>query len=411
MTDKTLDAAIASGKTYGRLDTMHALYSTLRRDAPVRWMAPDGYRPFWSVTRHADLVEVERQPALFLNEPRSRLVSIDFETKVRELMAGKKHLVQSMHMMDGDKHKAYRNITAHWFNPRTLKGLEERISLLAREAVDSMAQAGDTCDFYKDIAVWYPLKVIMLILGLPHDDAPRLQRITKSYFGGDDPEQQQGSDVIAAAAAFREYFAGVSQDRRAHPRDDVATLIANAVIDGEPISDYLASSYYIALAGAGHDTTSASAAGGVLAFIENPQQWRKLQAEPALLAPATEEIIRWVSPIKHFFRTAGQDYVLRGQNIRAGDALMMCYPSANRDEEVFADPFAFRIDRSPNRHVGFGFGVHMCLGQMLAKFEMQILFKELLARVDRFELAGDPAWVETSFVGGLKRLPVRVVMK
>lgn len=409
--DKNIDNAIASGKVYANLDEKYALFARLRREDPVHWTEPDGYRPFWTVTRHADIIDIERQNERFLNEPRSRLVSIEFEGRVKELMQGRPHLVQSMHSMDGDRHRAYRQITAAWFMPKQMKLLEERVAKLARETVDELQAKGPDCDFYKEIAVWYPLKVIMLILGLPDSDAPHLQRLTSAYFGGSDPEQQQGGDVIAAAQAFREYFDVVRTARRSHPTDDVASLIANAVVEGQPIEPYLASSYYIALAGAGHDTTSASIAGGVLALIENPEEWRKLKENPALLGSAIEEIIRWVAPINHFFRTAAQDCEIQGRQIKAGDNLMMVYPSGNRDEDAFDTPSAFRIDRQPNRHLAFGFGTHMCLGMMLAKFEMQILFRELLSRVKTFELNGTPAWVETTFVGGLKRLPVSVTLE
>jgi cytochrome P450 len=406
-----IDNAIASGKVYSNPDEKHALFAQLRRDDPIHWTEPEGYRPFWTVSKHADIINIERQSDRFLNEPRSRLVSIEFEKRVEKLMGGRPLLVQSMHSMDGDKHKAYRQITASWFMPKQVKLLEERISILARETVDDLQAKGPDCDFYKEIAVWYPLKVIMLILGLPDGDAPHLQRLTSAYFGGSDPEKQKGGDVIAAAQAFREYFDVVSAERRAHPTDDVASLIANAVVEGKPIEAYLASSYYIALAGAGHDTTSASTAGGVLAFIQNPDQWKKLQESPELVGTAVDEMIRWVSPINHFFRTAAQDCEVQGRTIKAGQNLMMVYPSGNRDEEAFDSPSSFRIDRQLNRHLGFGFGVHMCLGMILAKLEMQILFRELLSRVSRFELDGTPAWVETTFVGGLKSLPIRVKMK
>ncbi len=411
MQDKSIDNAIASGKTYGDPAVKDALFKRLREEDPVRWTEPDGFRPFWTVTKHADVLSIERQNDRFINEPRERLNSIEFETRVKELMQGRKHLVQSMHAMDGDKHKMYRQITAAWFMPKQLRSLEERITALTAQAIENLREHGPELDFKRDIAVWYPLKVIMLILGLPDSDAPHLQNLTSSYFGGDDPEMLKGGDVIGAAQAFRAYFDVIAAQRRAQPSDDVASLIANAVVDGRPIEQYESSSYYIALAAAGHDTTSACIAGGLLALIENPDQWRRLQDNPDLMPSAVEEMLRWVTPINHFFRNAVEDCEIRGRRIKAGDALMMVYPSANRDEEAFADPYEFRIDRSPNKQVAFGYGVHMCLGMMLAKLEMQIFFRELLKRVDHFELTGSPAWVETSFVGGLKRLPVRVKFK
>jgi cytochrome P450 len=409
--DQAIDNAFVDGKTYADFDTGHELYTRLRKEDPVHWTEPDGFRPFWMVTRHADVVEVERQHELFLNAPRQRLLSIEFETRVKEAMAGKPNLTKSMHLFDGEEHKAYRQITANWFMPRQIQQLEQRLGALAAAAVDGLAARGPACDFYKDIAVWYPLRVIMLILGLPDEDAPLLQRLTSSVFGGSDPQMQTAGDAIEATRQFRKYFDAVAADRRANPRDDVASLIANGTVLGRAMEEYESSSYYIALATAGHDTTSASTAGGLLALIQSPDEWRKLQQNPALLDTAIDEMIRWVSPIKHFFRTAAQDYELRGRRIRAGDHLMMVYPSANRDDEVFDQPFSFRVDRKPNRHLGFGYGVHMCLGMMLAKFEMRILFKELLSRVERFELDGTPKWVETHFIGGLKQMPVRFTMK
>lgn len=412
MIDQALDNAIADGKTYGNPDDQHALFTRLRQEDPVHWSEPEGYRPFWTVSKHADIMEIERQQDLFTNAPRSKLFSIEFEDKVRSLMEGNSNLVRGLPQMDGMEHRTYRQITQAWFLPKQIKQLEERITQLAQRTVADLEQrSGETFDFYTELAAWYPLRVIMLILGLPESDEAELLRITNAYFGGSDPEMQKGSDLFQATRDFIRYFDGVSENRRAHPTDDVASVIANSVIDGKPIGHHEASSYYIALAAAGHDTTGGTAASGLLALIQHPDQWRRLQAEPDLIPSAVDEFVRWASPAKHFMRTAKQDYVLRGKNIKRGEALLMAYPSGNRDEDVFDEPFAFRIDRSPNRHLGFGFGAHMCLGMMLAKMELQILFRQLLPRVHRFELAGEPAWVQTSFVGGVKRLPVRVTMR
>ncbi len=411
MIDRALDNAFASGKTYGDFVTGHAVYQRLRREDPVHWTEPDGFRPFWAVTKHADVIEVERQQDLFLNAPRQRLLSIEFETRVKEAMAGKPNLTKSMHLFDGAEHKAYRDITAQWFMPRQIQSLEASITALAKSAIDDLQARGTGCDFYKDVAVWYPLRVILLMLGLPEKDAPLLQSLTSSVFGGSDPEMQTAGDAIEATRRFRDYFDTVAADRRQNPKDDVASLIANATIFGRPIEQYESSSYYIALSTAGHDTTSATVAGGMLALMQNPDQWRALKANPALIDSAIDEMLRWVTPIKGFFRTAARDCELRGRAIKAGDNLLMVFPSANRDEDAFVDPYAFRIDRKPNRHQAFGHGVHMCLGMMLAKFEMRILLRELLARVHSFDLDGEPKWVESPFIGGLKQLPVRFTME
>jgi cytochrome P450 len=411
MIDRALDNAIASNKSYGNLDVQHALFRRLRAEDPLHWTEPDGFRPFWTVSRHADVMEVERQSDRFLGGPRSKLFSIEFEQTIKQLMQGRPHLVKGLPQMDGDEHHQFRQLTQAWFQPKGVKQLESRITELARRTVDELLATAPRCDFYEHIAVWYPLRVIMLILGLPGDDEARLLRITQAYFGGGDPDVQKGSDLVRATQDYVAYFDGVADERRRHPTDDVASLVAHSQIDGRPIGHYEASSYYIQLASAGHDTVSSTIAGGLLELIRNPDEWRKLQADPGLVPLAVEEMVRWVSPVKHFFRTAREDSVLRGQAIQAGQNLLLSYPSANRDEAVFDDPYVFRVDRSPNKHVGFGYGAHVCLGMFLAKMELQILFREILQRVDAFELDGEPAWVETSFVGGLKRLPVRFRLK
>lgn len=410
MQDKDLDNAIASGRTYGNPDTQHALFSTLRREDAVHWTQPDGFRPFWAVTKAADIMEVERQQELFINAPRAKLLPIEWEQRVREITGGRPVLVRSLPQMDGAEHKVYRQLTQAWFQPKQVKSIEGQITQFAKRSVAELAGHRGGCDFYRAVAVWYPLRVILMILGLPERDAPDLLRITERFFGAGGSAMHQGGEFIAAAEEYIAYFDEVARARRADPTDDVASLIANAVIDGKPIGRHEACSYYIALASAGHDTTSATAAGGLLALIQNPDQWQLLKANPELLPSAVEEMVRWVSPVKHFMRTATQDYVLRDRQIRRGDHLMLCYPSGNRDGDVFEDPFRFRVDRSPNRHLGFGYGAHSCLGMFLAKIELNALFREILSAFDHFELDGTPAWQETSFVGGVSQLPVRFTM-
>jgi cytochrome P450 len=407
LAETAIDDAIADHKLYGDPEAQHALFARLRREDPVHWTEPRGYRPFWTVARHQDIIEVERQDGRFINAKRTKLLTIAFEEKVKEVMGGRPMLVRAINQMDNPDHRTYQKLTHAWFQPRQLRQLEERIARLARESVDRLLSFGGECDYVNDVSVWYPLRIIMMILGLPDEDEERLLKITQAYFGGGDPEMQRGSDLIQATLDYVEYFKDVAADRRRQPRDDVASIIANSVVDGRPIGDFEAYSYYIALASAGHDTTSSTVAGGLLALIQNPAEMKKLRENPALIPAAVEEMVRWVSPVKHFFRTAVEDYELRGRTIRAGDHLLMCYPSANRDEEVFERPFAFIADRAPNRHLGYGYGIHACIGQHLARAEMIALFKELLSRVEDFELAGEPSWTQTSFLGGLKRLPIR----
>jgi cytochrome P450 len=406
MQDSQIDDAIANHKTYGDLERQHALFSMLRRDDPVHWTEPDGYRPFWTISRHKDVMEIEKQNDKFINAPRTKLLSIEFESKVREAMGGRPMLVRAINQMDNPDHAKYKKLTHAWFQPKQVRLLEQDIGRLARESIDHMLARGGACDFYNDVVVRFPLKVIMLILGIPDEHGQHLLDITRAYFGGGDPEMQRGNDLINATKAYMDFFRIIARERRSHPTDDVATLIATAEIDGSLIGEFEASSYFVALASAGHDTTSATLAGGLLALIQNADEMRKLKANPDLVPVAVDEMVRWVSPVKHFFRTSTETYTLRGKTIRPGDHLMMAYPSANRDEDAFERPFSFIADRNPNRHVGFGFGIHACIGMYLAKIEMVIFFRELLARVDSIALTGEPAWIETSFLGGLKRLPI-----
>ena len=293
-----------------------------------------------------------------------------------------------------------------------MKQLEEDIRALACDSVEHMAALGDRCDFAAEVAIWFPLRVIMLTLGAPREDEQFLMKITQEVFGAQDfdhmrPEEMGG--LFATIAEFNAWCDRITADRKANPREDVSTIIANATLtDGSPMGNMEAMSYYLIIAAAGHDTTSSSTSAGLLELIRNPAEMQKLRDDPSLLPNAVEEMIRWASPVKHFFRTAAKDAEVGGVPIKAGDGLVMAYPSANRDTAVFDDPFTFRVDRANVRqHLAFGYGPHLCLGQHLAKLEMRILFEELLARFDDFELAGDPSWTRASFVSGMKHLPIR----
>lgn len=407
-------AAIADPRTWGDEPTLLALLDDMRRDAPVVWVEPPGFRPFWAITRHADIMEVERQNDRFLNGPRAVLQSIAQDEAVRAFTGGNDLLLRTLIHMDNPDHRVFRAMTQEWFQPRSLNKLQERIADLARRTVDRMADQGGRCDFVSEVAVWYPLHVIMMILGAPESDEPKLLKLTQELFGAQDPDmqrQQANGPDMETIQDFFAYFTAMTEARRANPQDDVATVIANATIDGKPIGHLEAMSYYIIIATAGHDTTSSATAGGLLALARNPWELQKLKADPSLIPSAVDEMIRWTTPVKHFMRTATEDYVLRGQTIRKGDSLMLLYHAANRDEEAFEAPNEFRVDRAHNRHIAFGYGPHLCLGQFLAKMEMRALFAELIPRLDEVAIDGFPAWVQSSFVSGLKRLPIRYTLK
>jgi cytochrome P450 len=399
---------------------IHDTYAWLRANNPLGRVELETYDPFWAVTKHADILEISRQNALFHNGDRqTTLTNKEGDAQVRKMTGGSPHLVRTLVQMDAPDHPKYRALTQAWFMPGNIKGLEERIRRIARGAADRMMEKGGECDFVRDVAAGYPLHVIMDIMGVPAEDEPRMLMLTQELFGSTDPDLGRKVDLAdtgkmtetiqAVLMDFYNYFAKITAARRAEPRDDLASVIANGRIDGAPISEFEALSYYVIVATAGHDTTSSSTAGAMWALAENPAEFAKVKADPSLIPGLVDEAVRWTTPVKHFMRSATADTELRGRAIAKGDWLMLCYASGNRDEDVFADPFVFRSDRSPNKHVSFGYGAHLCLGQHLAKMEMRILFEELLPRLKSVELAGEPRNSETVFVNGPKRLPIRFV--
>jgi cytochrome P450 len=387
---------------------LHAALMHLRIHAPVAWVDVPDYKPFWAITKHADIMAIERNNTLFTNSPRPVLMTA--EADEQQAAIGISTLIH----MDDPQHRVVRAIGGDWFRPKAMRALKVRGDELAKRFVDSMAESGGECDFVQEVAVNYPLYVIMSLLGLPESDFPRLLKYTQELFGNDDAELQRGTskeEQMTALLDMFQYFTALTASRRADPTEDLASAIANATIDGEPLSDIDTVSYYVIIATAGHDTTSAVISGGLQALIEHPDQLERLRDNPTLMPLASEEMIRWVTPVKEFMRTAREDTTVRGVPIAAGESVLLSYASANRDEEVFDDPFRFDVGRDPNRHNAFGYGVHFCLGAALARMEVNSFFSELVPRLKSIELAGDPAHIATIFVGGLKHLPIRYSLK
>ena len=397
--------------TFADDDYFHKLAAHMRTSDPVPWIESETHKPFWVATKHADIIEIERQNDKFLNTRNSVLQSREIEKAAEESGAFLRTLI---HMDDPD-HKKFRDLTRDWFMPASLKSVEPKVREIAKNAVDRMLELGEEIDFVNDVAVWYPLRVVMMILGVPEADEALMLKLTRELFGADDPDMQRKVETdeerIQTITEFMQYFTAMTADRRANPGDDVASVIANARINGETIGDLEAMSYYIIVATAGHDTTSSSTAGGVLALMQHPDELAKVVADPSITPLTVDEAIRWVSPVKHFMRYGTGDYELRGRHIKAGDPIMMLYPSGNRDDEVFDEPFRFRADRRPNRHLAFGHGAHHCLGNLLAKMEMKYLYEELFSRIAGIELNGEPRLIQSTFVSGLKTLPVRIRAK
>jgi len=410
---------IVDPKAYADGRRVDEAFRKLRREAPLDVAHPEGFDPFWVVTRQDDIREVELKNELFHNGDRSTvLTTIEADRKVRQMMGGSPHLVRSLVQMDNPDHASYRRLTQSSFAPQSLRRLEERIREIAKGFVARMAAHGDRCDFAKDVAFLYPLHVIMEVLGVPEADEPRMLKLTQELFGSADPDlnrsQAQVTDTDQAlaniqgtVADFIAYFNEMTEDRRRKPREDLASVIANGQIEGKPLGHLEAMSYYIIAATAGHDTTSSTTAGALWAMAENPQQFRAVKQDPGLIKGLIEESIRWETPVKHFMRTATADAELAGRKIPKGDWLMLSYPSGNRDEAVFEDPFVFDVTRTPNKHIAFGYGAHVCLGQHLARMEMRILWEELLPRLEDVELDGQPRRMVASFVCGPKSVPIR----
>ncbi|WP_074853787.1 cytochrome P450 [Gordonia westfalica] len=412
MTDEAANV-FADPTAYADEPRLHAAMTYLRAHNPVAYVDKAPYRPFYAITKHADIMDIERDNNLWLSEPRPVLVTAvadDFARSQLESGAGLRTLIH----MDDPHHKKVRAIGQDWFRPKALRELQVQVDALAKRYVDKMVEIGPECDFVEDIAIHFPLYVILSLLGLPEEDFPRMHQLTQEMFGADDKEYQRGTTLeerMATLLDFFNYFSTLTASRRASPTGDLASAIANGRIDGEPLSDVDTASYYVIVASAGHDTTKDAISGGLRALIDNPGELDRLRRDPELIGTAVEEMIRWTTPVKEFMRTAAADTSVRGVPIAKGESVYLAYTSGNRDEEVFDDPFTFDVGRFPNKHLAFGYGVHFCLGAALARMEMKSLFSELIPRLDSIELAGEPELAATVFVGGLKHLPIRYSLR
>ncbi len=416
MSTPTMDEAakvLADPTAYADDDRLHAALTHLRATNPVAWVDNPPYRPFWAITKHEDIMAIERANDLFLSEPRPLLATAeadDFAVAQLEAGTGLRTLIH----MDDPHHRKVRSIGADWFRPKAMRDLTIRVDELAKRYVDRMREVGPECDFVEEIAVNFPLYVIMSLLGLPEEDFPRMHKLTQELFGGDDEEYKRGTtpeEQMEVLLDFFAYFARLTASRREHPTADLSSAIANGRIDGEPLSDIDTASYYVIVASAGHDTTKDAISGGLHALIGNPSELARLRDNLDLMPTAVEEMIRWTTPVKEFMRTAAEDTTIRGVPIAKGESVYLAYVSGNRDEDVFADPFRFDVGRDPNKHLAFGYGVHFCLGAALARMEMNSLFTELISRLESIELAGEPELSATVFVGGLKHLPIRYSLR
>ncbi|MEM7702551.1 MAG: cytochrome P450 [Pseudomonadota bacterium] len=415
-----LAKAVIDPQAYAEWDGLLDTFDHIRTTKPVAKVVPEDpglFEPFWFISRYDDVMRISKDNATFLNNPKPVVFATKQATEFSRAATGSNMLVDSLVVFDAPIHPKYRKLTQDWFMPRNLKQIEDEIRALAHRTVDAMIEKGPELDFVEHVSGPYPLRVVMQILGVPPEDEPRMQMLTQQLFGGQDADlsgtgmenmspEQVVQLVAGAVQSFEGYFAELAEARRANPTDDVASVIANALVDGEPLPPRDMAGYHIIVATAGHDTTSASTAGAMQALAQDPEQWAKVRADRSLLPGIVEEAIRWTSPVQHFMRTAAEDLEMGGQTIRKGDWMMINYVSANHDPDQFEDPRRFDASRSPNRHLAFGAGAHQCLGLHLARLEMRILFEALLDRIETVELAGEPRRATSTFVGGLKTLPL-----
>ena len=394
---------------YADPDRWHETAKRIRQEAPILKVVTDDFPDFWAITRHADVLEVERHPEVFTNSPVPALAPKSTVDSVGDTP------VKTLIQMDGDEHKAHRGIVNNWFKPGSLKALQQRVDDLARRAVDNMQELGGSCDFVNDVALHFPLQVILSILGLPEDDYGRMLQLTQEMFGAEDPDiARMGQDnaLLAVLLDLAGYFTALAEARRTSPTGDLASVIANASIDGQPLTELDTLGHYVIIATAGHDTTSNAISGGLLALMEHPDQLDLLRDCPELIDHAADELIRWVSPVKHFMRNCQTPFTIRDTTFQPGELLYLSYASANRDEEVFDDPMRLDVRRqNASSHLAFGFGRHYCLGAHLARMEVRALFRELIPRLDHIELAGEPSWIRAYFVQGPKSIPISYRMK
>jgi cytochrome P450 len=382
----------------------HEMFTVLRREAPV-YAHPDpqgGY--FWCVTRHHDLVEMNRNAKVYS----SWLGGTNIPAQPEEDLTMTRSIMLNM---DPPEHTKMRKIVNAGFTPRRIRELEEILRQRARKIVDEVAERGEA-EFVEDVACELPLQAIADFLGVPQDDRKLLFELSNNLIGFDDPEFAQNADTaMDAAGQMFMYAQQMADEHRANPRDDIVSDLLAAEVDGERLDDMAFNTFFLLLAVAGNETTRNGISHGMLTLIQHPDERQKLLDDPSLLDGAVEEMLRWATPVMHFRRTATEDTTIGGQAIEAGDRVVMWHISANRDESVFDDPFTFDIQRGPNphlMHVAFGGGgPHFCLGANLARAEMRVMFQEIVHRLPDMELAGPVDRLRSNFINGIKRMPVK----
>jgi cholest-4-en-3-one 26-monooxygenase len=377
----------------------HDAWTTLRNEDPVAYFHAEGWKPFWAITKHADVLEIAKQPLKFSSAQGITLLREGIVIPPSEILV----------LLDPPKHAPVRRVANGRFTPKAVREQKADIERIASETMGAVR--GTEIDFVDDVAAPFPLGVIAWILGVPPDQWANLFRWTNEVIGKDDPEYRRegespGKTIKRARGEVHAYFRELIAERRADPQDDLVSELLRGEVERKELNEEQLVSYCELLVEAGNETTRNAISGGLLAFSESPGTWERLRTEPARLPDAVEEILRWVSPISHFTRVATEDYELRGKMIKAGEQVALYFASANRDEEVFDDPFAFRSARKPNPPISFGFGEHFCMGAHVARVEIETIFRHLLARMQSFDVTGTVERLSSITNGSIKHLPI-----
>ena len=381
----------------------------LRANAPVYWHDETDAPGFWVLTKHADVVEVNRNSQVFSSDQKYGGV-IPFEdaklATINQFAGG----IPLMLTMDDPDHGRYRKLVNRGFTPRAIGRVEDRLRAVAKGLVDDALSQG-TCDWVETVAAWLPITAITELVGMPAEDRGKVFGWANALVGATDPEF--GGDLSGVVATMMEVFAystEMQEARRKRPAEDIMTTLVQSDVDGEQLTELEITMFLILLLNAGSETTRNSISHSLIAMMEQPDVYRELAEDRSLLPMAIEEMLRWGTPVPYMRRTPIVDTEIRGQGIKAGDKVTIWYASANRDEEVFEDPYRFDIRRNPNPHITFGAGgAHFCLGANLARMEIRVLFDELLDRVQEFKPAGPPERLRANIVNGIKHLPVELV--
>jgi cholest-4-en-3-one 26-monooxygenase len=384
----------------------HEMFRRLRAEAPVSWHDKPSGQGFWNVVRYADVVEINRDTRRFSSETRG--VNIFDFAELGESGAKFDPRGVMLLYMDPPKHTRYRLLVNKGFTPRMVGLLEQYLQHRSVLIVDNIIERG-ACDFVEDLAAELPLQAIAEIMGVPQEDRRLLFDWSNRMIGVDDPEHASDDGTVASAELYA-YVNDLAKRRRTDPRDDIVTKLINAEVEGEKLSELEFDMFMVLLTVAGNETTRNSTSWGMQALMQHPDAYAEMRQsldDPKRFNVAIEEILRWASPVLHFTRAATEDTVVHGQPIAKGEKVAMWYVSANRDDDVFSDPFSFDIHREPNDHVAFGGGgAHFCLGANLARMELRLIFREILQRLPDMRPAGRPEMLRSNFIGGIKHLPV-----